>query len=231
MAKDLNDLLNHDTCMIDGAKTVGAHLLRSVANDIDLDIVKWDNALRNYLETTEGGSLTKDKKARERNNINRTLYQPRITWKKFRKFLSILKPAEVKYTLNLKWEKISLGKELPKSITFISNGRYDDLHQLFRKLFAIVIDNTSIWDALVNRWIDKLDDMTADNPPDRSTEKGNIQKTILTKTNFTFELFCKALSILGIYEVELVVDIKWKSGKTTTHIVTFNTFDIVKETR
>jgi hypothetical protein len=225
MIKEIGDLLARDDKNIDAAKNPGAVLFRQIAFDLNLTPEQWDQKIRDYLETTEGGSFSKNKRSSERNNINRSLIQNRTTWKKLRRAISILKPKEVKFTLEMEWDpKLEFGNNPPTSVSIISKGRYDDLYYLYRKVWNSIIDSIAIWDNLVNRWIDKLDDATKDNPADRSTEKGNIQKTILRKNTLTIALFCKALNILGVEKATLIVHLKWNSKKTTLHRYVFDTF-------
>lgn len=225
MMKDIGDLLKRDDKYIDDAANPGAELFRRIAFDLNLTQKVWDSKLRSYLDVADGGSMSKSKRSSERNNINRSLIQDSVTWKKLRRALSVLKPLEVKYVLNLTWDpKLEFGKTPPTTITVVSKDRYDDLYVLFSKVFGSVVDSLMIWDNLVNRWIDKLDDQTKDNPADRSTEKGNIQKTIIRKNTLTLALFCKALSILGVISAELTIHLKWSKTHSTQHSYVFDTF-------
>lgn len=226
--KDIGDLLNRDDKAIEDAKNPAAILFRQIAIELNLTSNKWNDKLNRYLEETDGGGLSKDKRVSEKNNINRSLVMPSITWKKFRKVLDILKPRSISYELSLKWDPdLVFGKEKPDSIKYKSIGRYDDLKMLFRKVLTSVVDSPIIWEKLVNRWIDKQDPKTKNNPADRSTERGNIQKTIISKDSLTLDVFVKALNIVGIIEAELKIHLHWPNKLTTTHKYVFNVEEVI----
>lgn len=204
MSVELKEVLEHPTCKIEDTTNLPAEIFRELCFTLNLNPSTWDKLLTKYLDTVDGGSLSKGKRSRERNNINRELSNNSITWNKLTQFLSILKPSKVKYTLDLKWN-IKAQSELLDNIKL--GGRYKGniLKTFFTKAFDSAIDNPKTWDVLVNRWIDKLEDINPENPVDRSTERGNIQKTIRSRDNFTWELFCKAMAILGVGSMGLTL--------------------------
>lgn len=221
MSDSLKDIFDSGSCLVEEAGNIPAEIFREICFNVGMTTTKWDKLLTKYLDTVDGGSLSRSKKGRERNNINRELGNRTITWNKLTQFINILKPYKVEYKLDLKWN-IQTNKEPIESITLDSRYKGGILKTFFTKAFDDVIDDPRTWDTLVCIWIDKLEDIDPNNPVDRSTERGNIQKTIRSRDNFTWNMFCKSMSILGVGEMDLRLSFSTIRGKDVTCVINKN---------
>lgn len=218
MTSSIENIFNKDDKLSEPTVNLGNYLFGSISNALGVYYPKWEEQLSNYLDKSVRGKKNSTKRASEKNNICRSLTTDNITWKSFRRYISILDPKEVKYTVNIKWdENIEFPKPPPSQVTLTSHESSDDLYRIFKKIFSDVVDGVYVWELLVNRYIDGLGGDLSENPVDRSTEKGNIQKSIIRKNSLTVPLFYKALKILGVTNIELSIDLTWKSNLTTVH--------------
>jgi hypothetical protein len=230
MADDMAKLLSLDDKGLSKAENAAAKIFRLICLDLNITPNVWDKKMREFLLSPASGVTDNPtKRSSERSNTNRALSKPKIMWRMLRRALAILNPTEIKYELKLSWDKsLIFNEEPPTYIEHVSKGRQDDLCYMFRVLLQRVAGTPSIWDILVNRWLNKQDQRTATNPPDRSTEKGNIHKTIISKNQHTWPVFCKGLSILGVVEAELTLVLTW-GRKVTRHTYRFKTSNDLKE--
>lgn len=224
MAEDMHRLLSLDDKGVSEAQNAVAKLFRSVLLERGIDRKTWDRLIRQYVTDPKNGIPNNPtKRSSERSNVNRALCRPKITWKSFRKALALLRPKSVRYVLDLTWDpKLKLPHEPPTQIEYVPQSRQDVLCQMVRELFVAVGVNVKIWDRLVERRLDRHVRSVGHNPVDRSTERGNIRKTILNANSYTWDNFVKALNILGVIEATFTIELTW-ADKTTYHRYTFKT--------
>src|SRR5690606_22611350 len=105
----------------------------------------------------------------------------------------------IKYTLYLEWDPdIIHVNEPPASIEYEPLSRRDELATIWRELSAEVGISPMSWRKLVDRWLMHPARGVWDNPPDMSTERGNLRKALLMRDSFTWSTFEKGLGILGV---------------------------------
>lgn len=227
MSKDMHRILSLDDKGVSEAVSTAAKLFRMILMDLNVTPMQWDRMLREYLKKPISGVANdRGKLSSQRSNFNRNLSRPRITWRKFREGIDILSPVHVNYELDLDWDpKLTLPKEPPKSITMDRQNQSDELCQMFRHLLIEVgADRYRIWDKLLRRQIDKDFKGKEDNPPDKSTERGNLHKSLINdKNSYTWETFCRGLSVLGVIKATYHINLTWRSGKSTRHSYKFIT--------
>lgn len=227
MSKDMHRLLTLDDKGVSEAVSTAAKLFRMILLDLNINPMQWDRMLREYLGKPISG-VAKDKSnlASQRSNFNRNLSKSKITWRKFREGIDILNPKHVMYELDLEWDsKITLPQEPPTYFALERQNQCDELCQMFRHLMIMVGANrTRVWDKLLRRWIDKQFQGKEDNPPDKSTERGNLHKSLIKdKNSYTWETFCKGLNVLGVVNATYHINLTWRNGKTTRHSYQFIT--------
>lgn len=216
MAEDMHRLLSMDDKGKSEAENAVAKLFRGVLLDAGIDRNTWDRLIRRYVTDPKNGvPANPTKRSSARSNLNRALSKPKITWRTFRNAISLLGPKSVTYEVDLTWDpKLQLPKPPPLSIEYVPQSRQDELCQIARELFTELEISPKTWDRLVERYLDRHVKSVGRNPVDRSTERGNIRKTILNSNHYTWDNFTKALNILGVVKATFVVKLDWGS-KTT----------------
>jgi hypothetical protein len=228
MSEDMRSLLAMPDKGISDAVTAPAKLFRSILLDLNINMMTWDRLMREYLANPRSGVANNPaKRSSERSNLNRALSSDQVTWKKFNKALAVLNPEKVTIILDMSWDKkMVLPKEPPAQLVYISQGRRNALHEIFKNLVTEMgITSTLLWNVLIERYLNDPRNEVSDNPAEKSTERGNLNKMLKKSTSFTWSGFRKALSFLGVTEatLTLVLDLRGFKKKTTTHAYTFST--------
>tara|TARA_B100000700_G_scaffold208593_1_gene229243 strand:- start:1673 stop:2356 length:684 start_codon:yes stop_codon:yes gene_type:complete len=223
----MHQILSLDDKGVSQAVSTAAKLFRMILLDLNISPMQWDRMLREYLKKPISGVANdRSKLSSQRSNFNRNLSRPRITWRKFREGIDILNPVKVNYELDLEWDpKLTLPNEPPKQISMDRQNQSDELCQMFRYLLiGVGADRYRIWDKLLRRQIDKDFKGKEDNPPDKSTERGNLHKSLINdKNSYTWETFCRGLSVLGVMKATYHINLTWRNGKSTRHSYKFIT--------
>jgi hypothetical protein len=224
MAEDMHQVLSLDDKGASSALNAPSKLFRSILADLNIDRQAWDKLMRQFINNPKNGvPNTPSKRSSERSNLNRALSKDRITWRTFRKAIQLLNPKDCTYELELVWDKrMTLPNEPPTAITHIPQNRQDELFTMFGRILTDIGSTPKLWGRLVDRYLDRQNDSVSRNPPDRSTERGNIGKAIMGKHEYTWETFVKGLSIVGVRRATLTINLNW-GRKTTCHSYTFKT--------
>lgn len=224
MAEDMHRILSLDDKGVGEAENAPAKLFRGVLLDAKIDRQAWDRLMRRYVTDPKNGIPNNPtKRSSERSNLNRALSKQKITWRTFRKAMSMLKPRHIVYEVDFTWDpKLQLPNPPPLSIEYVPQSRQDELCQIVRELMTQVGISPKIWDRLIERYLDKHVKSAGHNPVDRSTMRGNIRKTILSSNSYTWENFVMALNILGVEKATFTARLTW-SETTTCRRYTFKT--------
>lgn len=224
MSEEIHEILLLDDRGTSTASDAPSKLFRSILYDLKIDRMLWDRLMRDFLTHPRSGvENTPTKRSSERSNLNRALAKDRVTWKMFRKALQVVHPTNVSYQLELGWQKDFLfPNEKPNTLTHCPQARENELGQMFRILLRDLGISPEIWQRLVERYLDSTNSKLKDNPPDKSTVRGNLRKSLIEKTEYTWPTFCKGLGILGVGEATLTVVLEWPR-KTTQHSHHFKT--------
>lgn len=216
MAEDMHQLLLRDDKGRSLAENAAAKLFRGVLLDIGIDGRSWDRLIRRYVTDPKNGIPNNStKRSSARSNLNRALSKPKITWRTFRSAIALLGPKSVSYEVDLVWDpKLQLPNTPPTHLEHMPQSRQDELCQIVRGLFTELGVGPKVWDRLVERYLDRNITSVGHNPVDRSTERGNIRKTILNSNQYTWENFVKALNILGVVETTFTVKLNWGTKVT-----------------
>lgn len=223
MSEDMHRLLSLHDKGIEEAKNAPARLLRSIFLELNMNPLAWDNAMREYLHHPRSGVPDNPtKRSSERSNLNRALSKNRVTWRQFRKALRVMNPREVHYTFHLTWDDgIVHVNEPPTTIEYEPLSRSDELATIWKQLSTDLGISPMSWRKLVDRWLMHPAQGVRDNPPDMSTERGNLRKALLIRNSYTWSTFEKGLGILGVTRVQMTVTLTWAKRKTY-HTYTFS---------
>lgn len=224
MSEEIHKILSLDDRGVPEARDAPAKLFRGILFDLSIERMTWDRLMRDFLTNPRSGIPDNPtKRSSERSNLNRALAKPNITWKMFRKAIQVLNPKGVSYELAIVWSKdYVFPNEKPHNLSYTPQAKENELAQMFRILNRDLGITPQIWKRLVERYLDSVGTRVRDNPPDRSTVRGNLSKALLAKDEFTWSTFCKGLRILGIKEATLTVVLTWPK-KTTEHSHHFTT--------
>jgi hypothetical protein len=225
MSEEIHRILSLDDRGVSEARNAPAKLFRSILCELHIDRLTWDRLMRNFLTDPRSGIPNNPtKRSSERSNLNRALSKETVTWKMFRKALRVLNPANVEYQLDLVWEKdYVFPNASPHTLRYTPFSRENELGSMFQRLVRDLGITPQIWSRLMERWLDSpASRIRGDNPPDRSTERGNIKKALINKKDLTWPTFCRGLAILGVKEATLTVTLEWPR-KTTQHSHHFST--------
>lgn len=224
MAEEIHEILSLDDRGISSASDAPSKLFRSILFDLQINRVTWDRLMRDFLTNPRSGvDNTPTKRSSERSNLNRALARERVTWKMFRKALQVMNPKVVSYELELAWQKDYIfPNKTPNTLNYSPMARENELAQMFRMLLRDLGVSPEIWQRLVERYLDSTNIKLRENPPDRSTYRGNLRKALIEKREYTWPTFCKGLGILGVKEATMTVALEWPR-KTTRHSHHFKT--------
>lgn len=224
MSEEIHEILEKDDRGISAAIDAPSKLFRSILYDLQIDRMTWDRLMRDFLTNPRSGvDNTPTKRSSERSNLNRALAKDRVTWKMFRKALQVFNPKVVEYELELEWNKdYVFANEKPHTLSYSPMARENELASVFRILLRDLGVSPEIWQRLIERYLDATNKKLRENPPDRSTVRGNLRKSLIEKREYTWPTFCKGLGILGVKEATLTVVLKWPR-KTTRHSHHFKT--------
>lgn len=214
MAQEIKRLLQREDKGLSQADNVPAALLRVTFLDLDITLRKWDEAIRNYVTSPKSGvAPDPSKRSQERSNTNRAVAADRITWRTFTKAIHILGPKGQYYELRLYWDPdLRLPNLPPAIIRYKPISRQNELHAMVSKLYSDLGITPQTWQRLVDKYLDRT---VGDNSVERSNERGNLKKAIIDRNQYPWDIFIKALDIIGVLEVHFTVYLNW--GRMTTH--------------
>lgn len=236
MSREMQELLSRPDRGSSENCNIHAKLFREILMDRRIDRMAWDRYLRDWMFNPKSG-IPDCMKSRSslRSSINRTTASKKLTWKSLRTGLSIIGAQSVSYKLELKWSsKIKHTVEPPTYVEYIPRGQENELRRMFAILTSMVDMTPQKWQVLLSKYIervfhDKLEaaseeggDALRNNSVEISTFRGNVNKSIWQKDNYTWGTFCRALSILGIVEVKMTMIITWSNKKTVHYPIVFN---------
>jgi len=224
MSEEIHEILSLDDRGISTASDAPSKLFRSILLDLRIDRMTWDRLMRDFLTNPRSGvDNTPTKRSSERSNLNRALAKDRVTWRQFRKALQVINPKSVSYELELTWkESYVFPNERPTTLKHKPMARENELAQMFRILLRDLGVSPEIWQRLVERYLDTSNRKLKDNPPDKSTVRGNLRKSLIEKLEYTWPTFSKGLGILGVQEATVTLVLEWPR-KTTRHTHHFKT--------
>lgn len=224
MSEEIHKILAMDDRGIPEAHNAPARLFRTILYDLKIDRMTWDRLMRDFLTNPRSGvGQTPAKRSSERSNLNRALARPKVTWRKFRQALQVLNPKRIEYELEVTWaQDFIFPQEKPNTLSYSPQGLENELYMIWSLLMRDLGVTPQIWNRLVERYLDSPASKVSDNPPDRSTERGNLRKALFDKNELTWPTFCKGLGIVGIKEATLTVVLEWPR-KTTHHSHHFKT--------
>lgn len=236
MSREMQDLLSRPDRGSSDNCNIHAKLFREILVDRRIDRLAWDRYLRDWMFNPKSGVPDCMKsRASLRSSINRTTASKNLTWKSLRTGLAIVGAQSVSYELELTWNtKIKHTVDPPKYVKYVPRGQENELRRIFAILTTIVEMTPQKWQVLLSKYIDqvfadKLDkasqrgrDAIRNNSVEISTFRGNLNKSIWQRSNYTWGTFCRALSILGIVEVTMVMTIVWPGNKVKQYPITFN---------
>ena len=226
MSEDIKTLLDRSDKGLAEANNPPAKLLRSIFLDRKIKLIKWDRLMRDYLMNPRSGiGSNSAKRSSERSNINRAIASPDVSWKQLSKVITILAPDSATVVLDLVWDdRLILPTKPPKQITHVMHGRRNDLNVMFKALITKMVILPSLWSMLIERYLNDPKNNISDNPADRSTVRGNLDK-MLKFNSFTWNGFYKALNFLGVVSATftIILDYEKSGNKTSRHSYTFHT--------
>lgn len=181
MSEEIHEILSLDDRGISSASDAPSKLFRSILFDLQINRMTWDRLMRDFLTNPRSGvDNTPTKRSSERSNLNRALARERVTWKMFRKALQVMNPKVVSYELELSWQKDYIfPNKTPNTLNYSPMARENELAQMFRMLLRDVGVSPEIWQRLVERYLDSTNIKLRENPPDRSTYRGNLRKALI----------------------------------------------------
>ena len=216
MSNKLYDLLDEPNKLITKASNPVAYIFRSILFHLNISQEIWDKKMKAYLNSPRSVAFGDPKKqVSERNNINRALASDIVTWDSFSKAIRILNPINYNIQLDLVWDDdivFASGKKKLDTVTFDFKNVHNELHSMFFTLIVQIIDMrdmSNTVDNLLTRHVRKMKDIDQDNSTAVSTAKGNLKKGVFEKTNFTWDMFCKALEVIGIKQARMTINLKW----------------------
>lgn len=215
MSNDIHSLLRSDDKDLPLAKNMPAAFFRKIVADLNVTPQKWDAAMRRYLNDPKiHAHLSTGRKSSERSNWNRALAKPTMTWKTLRRGIDILGPQQVTLELSLVWDsRIQLPHKPPTFIEYTPNRQYDDLKRLYQDILVDIGFTPKIWNRLIDRYLNRKQRLLS-NPVDRSTERGNINKSLLDTPSFTWGNLMKGLAVVGAERGNMAIVLAWPKRKT-----------------
>lgn len=105
MSKDLNRILASDDKKVKEATNELALLYRQMLADLNITTLTWYPMVVQYFKSRY--SRTRKNAVdigQDRNNFNRALAKPRISWANFMQFLKILRPVKIEIIIRLHWK-------------------------------------------------------------------------------------------------------------------------------
>lgn len=222
MSNDIHSLLRSDDKDLPLAKNAPATFFRMVLADMNVTPSKWDAAMRRHFnELIATKQLTPKESSGQRSNLNRALAKPTITWKAFRRGVDILGPKHMSFELSLVWDpNIQLPQKPPEYIEFTPERRMDDLKRLYQDLLVDIGFTPKVWNRLVDRFLNRRQRLRK-NPVDRSTERGNLNSSLLESSSFTWNNLMVGLAVVGVDRGNLAIVLDWGKRKTI-HAMDFN---------
>lgn len=100
--QDLKIILDDPNKRIDSASNALARLSRLVLSDLDIDNQTFVNMIDNYVKRHSGTNAGEQKSSFKSNLID-ALTNSQISFKTFERFIGILNPKQVKFTIELTW--------------------------------------------------------------------------------------------------------------------------------
>lgn len=226
MSEDIKTLLERSDKGLAMAKNAPAKLLRSIFLDRKIKLITWDKLMRNYLISPRSGIANNPaKRSSERSNFNRAIANSSMSWKQLSKAVTILAPDNATIELDLNWdERLVLSVTPPTQIIYEIQGRRNELSGIFQVLLTKMNILPSLWSILIERYLNDPRNNISDNPAERSTVRGNLDK-MLKFNSFTWNAFYKALNFLGVVSATFTIILDYeKSGKKSSrHSYTFRT--------
>lgn len=215
MSNDIHSLLRNDDKDLPLAKNMPAAFFRTILADLNITPQKWDAAMRRYLNDPKyGPDMSSNKRSSERSNLNRALAKPTLTWKTLRRGIDILNPKTVSFELNLVWDKnIQLPHRPPEYLEYTPNRQFDDLKRLYQDILVEIGFTPKIWNRLIDRYLNRRQRLQK-NPVDRSTERGNLNKSLLDTPSFTWNNLMKGLAVVGAERGTMAIVLDWGKRKT-----------------
>ena len=106
MSKELNDVFKARDKLIREAENEPAKLFRLIACELDVGVMKWNQLVTRYFKSRFSSTPKNPKEiGQDRNNFNRALARPRVTWNNFIKALMILGPQKIEINIKLHWKR------------------------------------------------------------------------------------------------------------------------------
>lgn len=195
-----------------------SYLFRMMLRDLRVTAKTWSKLMEAYLDDPRAGvSSNKTDRSSKRNGLNRALGKSAISWKKFKTGIRILGMRSCEFELSIsKWdEKIDVPKQPPK-VTIDSRISQDDLKALVQRLEGMMRIAPQTFIRLIDEFINHPISRTTDNPADKSTRRGNINKGY-NGESYSWRTFNELLAIFSIREYTLTAHVVWKNGKESRH--------------
>lgn len=104
MNKQFSDLLQAEDKKFKEAENIPAKLFRIILMDMNILPGRWE-ALTNAYYQSSYSRVKKNKAdiASDKNNFNRAMAEPNVTWRNFLKALFILAPKKIRFDVRLTW--------------------------------------------------------------------------------------------------------------------------------
>lgn len=104
MSKSLNKVLSSPDKEVKEAKGVLARLFRQILFEDKMNGQRWNALMVRYLNDPRNNIATNGKdRSTCRNNLNKELSRPTMTWKVFRKALHFLGIVRIRFELHIEW--------------------------------------------------------------------------------------------------------------------------------
>jgi hypothetical protein len=198
-----------------------SYLFRMMLRDLCVSADVWSTLMEAYLDDPRAGvGASKTDRSSKRNGLNRALGKTVISWKKFKNGIRILGMRSCEFELSIsKWDdKIDVPKQPPK-VTIDSRISQDDLKALIQRLEGMMRITPQTLLRLIEEFINHPISRTTDNPADKSTRRGNINKGY-NGESYSWRTFNELLAIFSIREYTLTALVVWKNGKQSKHKMT-----------
>lgn len=204
------------------AENPPAQLFRLMLLDRNVTWANWVKYIEAFIASDRSG-LPDDSVRRhsEKTNLNRSLSYDEIQWHRLRRGLLILNPKHVRYIIDLQWsEDLIHPVEPPSQVVYDGIGGGEELTNIYRNIGLMIELTHQSWNALVTRWITDPKNGIPNNPHDHSTERGNLRQRVLDNDRFSWDMFTKAMRIIGVDKFKLTAELQWKNNSKASSLHT-----------
>lgn len=115
MSKEQRKMMDDQRKLVHESANPVTLLFRLILEDIDLGSISWNRKLTTFLNSHFSRTPKNPKDiGQERNNFNRAISRPAMTWKTFQKAIQIMGPLRYSITIDMEWPtgvktKVSTG--------------------------------------------------------------------------------------------------------------------------